>query len=227
MKTKNWTMMALGTLACCGLVQAAEVVIPAGPQTTEPRERNHSLYVGFGFGPTQLKPGNDTRSVEGIDFKLTASNNNMGGETHVGYWLTDYLAIEVGGRDYGQAKVPFSFSDPHDNTTGTGESKVGMRGFNVSLVLGVDVTPKLQLFARAGVLQWTETFDSRFDIPGQSAMHRNYTQSGAGMCLGAGLNYRFENYWNLQVQYEHNTFDIDQVSMFSIGIGYDFLGLMR
>lgn len=227
MKTTKWMLNAAGSLACLSVVHAAEVVIPVHEQAEGFQNRNHLLYLGFGFGPTQLKTGGDTRTVEGINFKYSAGNNNLGGETHAGFWLTDNVAIEIGARDYGKANVPFSFSDPHDNSAGTGESEVGMRGFNISLVLGYDLTPKLQVFTRAGVLKWTESFDSRFDIPGQAAIHRTYEQSGTGMSLGAGVSYRFSDFWQLQLQYEYDTFDVDQVSMASLGLSYDLLGLIR
>ena len=227
MKTMRLMQMTVGGLACLTMVHGAEVAIPAQQQAEGVENRNHLLYLGFGFGPTQLKTGGDTRSVEGINFNYSAGNNNLGGETHAGFWISDNVAVEIGARDYGKAKVPFAFSDPHDNTSGTGEAEVGMRGFNISLVLGCDITPKLQVFARAGVLKWTESFESRFDIPGQAAMHRTYDQSGTGLSLGAGMSYRFSNYWHWQVQYEYDTFDVDQVSMLSIGLSYDLLGLTR
>ncbi len=227
MKTTKWILGAVGGLASLTGVHAAEVAIPTQPQAEGVENRNHLLYLGFGFGPTQLKTGGDTRSVEGIDFKYSAGNKNLGGETHVGFWISDNVAIEIGARDYGKAKAPFSFNDPHDNTSGTGEADVSMRGFNVSLVLGYDVTPKLQVFTRAGVLKWTESFESRFDMPGHAAMHRTYDQSGTGLSLGAGVSFRFKDYWHWQVQYEYDTFDVDQVSMLSIGLSYDLLGLTR
>ena len=227
MKTTKLMLIATGSLACMQLALSAEVALPIQDLQDSIEKRNHLFYVGFGFGPTQLKPGSDSRTVEGIDFKYSAGNNNLGGETHAGFWISDNVALEIGARDYGKAKVPFAFSDPHDNSTGTGESEVDMSGFNISVVLGYDITPKLQLFVRAGVLQWKETFDSRFDIPGQAAMHRTYDQSGTGMSLGAGVSYRFHDYWHLQAQYEHDTFDVDQVSMVSVGMSYDFIGLTR
>jgi outer membrane autotransporter protein len=219
--------MVISGLMCTAVAQAVDFAIPMDGKHDVLTERNHSFYVGFGFGPTQLKLANNERNVEGINFKFNASNNDLGGETHAGYWITDNVGIEVGGRSYGRMKAPFSFSDPHDNSTGSGESEVGMNGFNVSLVIGYDLAPQLQLFARAGVLMWKESYDSRFDIPGQPAIHRSYDQSGTGLSLGAGVSFRFADGWALQAQFEQASFGEDSVSMVSAGFSYDFIGWVR
>ena len=227
MKTKRLVLTVISGLVCMAVVKAADFTIPAANKHDGLLERNHSFYVGFGFGPTQLKLANNERNVEGINFKFNASNTDLGGETHAGYWITDNVGVEVGGRNYGKMKAPFTFSDPHDNSTGTGESEVSMNGFNVSLVLGVDLNPNIQLFARAGVLIWKENYDSRFDIPGQPAMHRTYQQGGTGYSVGAGVNFRFTEGWVLQAQLEQCAFGEDAVSMVSVGLTYDFIGWTR
>jgi hypothetical protein len=185
------------------------------------------FYAGLGFGPTQLKLGNNERTVEGINFTFTADNNDAGGETHAGYWITDNIGIEVGARDYGTVKVPFVFSDPHDNTTGTGESEVRINGFIMSAVFGADITPTLQLFGHMGVFKWKERFDSRFDMPGQPAIHRSYANSGSGISYGAGVSWRFKDTWAMQARFEHDTIDEDEVTMFAVGFTYDIIGLLR
>lgn len=227
MKTKSWGAVIWGGLVCMTTAQAADFTLPLVERRAGLVERNHSVYVGFGFGPTQLKLANNERDVEGINFKFNAHNTDLGGETHAGYWITDNVGVEIGGRSYGKMKTPFSFSDPHDNSTGTGESEVGMNGFNVSLVLGVDLDPRVQLFVRAGVLMWKESFDSRFDIPGRPAIHRTYEQSGAGYSLGAGINFRFTEGWAVQAQVEQCAFGDDSVGMASVGFTYDFIGWTR
>lgn len=227
MKTARLVLTVISGLACMAAVQAADFTIPIAGKRDGLTERNHSFYVGFGFGQTQLKLANTDRNVEGINFKFDAHNTDLGGETHAGYWITDHVGVEVGGRSYGKMKAPFSFTDPHDNTTGTGESEVGMNGFNVSLVLGIDIHPDIQLFARVGALMWKENYDSRFDIPGQPAMHRTYEQSGTGYSVGVGANFRFTEGWAIQAQFEQCAFGDDAVSMVSVGLTYDFIAWTR
>ena len=213
-------------LACAAAAFAAEPGGDPDAVALEP-ERNHAFYVGFGFGPTELKPANESRSVEGIDFAFTASSDDVGSEVHAGYWIDDHVAIELGMRDYGTINVPFTFHDPHDNSSGTGESEVDASGGTVAALLGYDLTPTLQVFLRGGVLMWKEKFDSRFDIPGEAAMHRTYEQSGVGMIYGAGLSYRFHGGWALQGQYEHSALDPDEATMMTIGFTYDFIDLVH
>jgi opacity protein-like surface antigen len=102
-----------------------------------------------------------------------------------------------------------------------------MNGFNVSLVLGYDFTPQIQLFGRVGAIMWKEAYDSRFDIAGQPAMHRAYEQSGTGYCAGIGASFRFTEGWAVVVQYEMDSLGEDSVSMITAGLTYDFIGWAR
>lgn len=227
MKTKSWSMTVISGMLCMAVAQAEDFKLSAADRQAGWPERNHSFYAGFSFGPTQLKLANNERAVEGINFKFDAKNNDLGGEAHAGYWITDNVGLEVGGRMFGKMKAPFSFSDPHDNTTGTGESEVTMNGFNVSLVLGYDFTPQIQLFGRVGAIMWKEAYDSRFDIAGQPAMHRAYEQNGTGYCAGIGASFRFTEGWAVVVQYEMDSIGEDSVSMITAGLTYDFIGWAR
>ena len=191
------------------------------------REWNHSFYLGFAYGPTTLKTDGKQREVSGIDFTFDADADDLGMEAFGGYWITEHVGVEIGGRDYGQVEVPFQFTDPHDGDAGTGESVVEMGGFNVSLMVGFDVIESLQVVVRTGFLAWTEDFESRFDMPGRAAEYRTYSESGTGMTYGAGLVYRFSPGWSLEGRYELAAFDDDTVSLASVGLSYDFLGLCR
>lgn len=225
MKNSIWATMGMAALLAvmAGKAGAVETVLAEG----NPGERAHSLYVGFGYGPTTVSPGNEKRSVEGIDFSLKADANDLGGLFYAGYWINDHVALELGGRDYGTVNVPFSFSDPHDNSSGTGESDVSINGFNASLLLGYDITPNLQVVARAGMLSWTEKMQSRFDIPDEPAIRRELETNGTGALIGAGLNWRFESTWALAAQYEVAELDNDQLSMVTLGLSYDFMGWFK
>ena len=84
-------------------------------------ERNQLVYVGLGYGPTTLKTSGEQRQVDGIDFNFDAKDNDLGSMFYVGGWMSEHVGLEVGIRDYGVIDVPFTFSNPHDNTSGTGE----------------------------------------------------------------------------------------------------------
>jgi hypothetical protein len=219
------TWMA-GVAAVLGVAAAAAGEAPLSGEEGG-RDWNHSFYIGFGYGPADLKTDGSQRNVSGLDFTFGTEANDLGGMFYAGYWITEHVGVEVGGRDYGQVDVPFSFYDPHDNSSGTGESMVSMGGFNVSLMLGLDVTKDVQAVLRAGALSWKEEFESRFDVPGQPVMYREMELSGTGATYGAGLVYRFTPGWQLEGRYEHASFDKDEVDLVSIGLSYDFIGLVR
>ena len=189
--------------------------------------RKHAVYVGLGYGPTQLITSDQQREVNGIDFTFSSKANDLGGLFYCGGWITDHVGLEIGARNYGTIDAPFTFHDPHDNTSGTGQSKVSINGFNVSLMLGVDLFKDVQVVGRAGALTWKENYKSRFDMPGRPAINAATDASGTGMAFGVGLTYRFTPGWQVEARYEYAALEEDRVSLFSVGLSYDFIGLLR
>ena len=189
--------------------------------------RNHTVYVGLGYGPTQLKTSGKEREVSGIDFTFDTEANDLGSAFYLGGWITDHVGLEIGARDYGTIDTPFLFHDPHDNTSGTGESEVSISGVNVSLMLGFDIGKDVQIVGRAGALSWKEKYESRFDIPGKPAINSDLEASGTAPALGLGITYRFTPGWQLEARYEHDSLDQDKVTLLTVGLSYDFIGLVR
>ena len=221
-----------------GMAMAVAAVLQAGAATAETTggawesrdpgaPRRHSFFMGLGYGPTTLKTADRAREVEGIDFRFSTDADDLGGIFYAGYWITDHVGLQIGSRDYGTVEVPFTFHDPHDNTTGSGESEVTFSGVDFALLFGWDITRDVQVFARLGALAWTEDMESRFDLEGEPAMHRSFSESGTGPTFGAGLGWRFASEWRLVLQYERSSFDEDEMQMVSVGLAYDFLGLLR
>ena len=99
-------------------------------------------------------------------------------------------------------------------------------GANLSLLLGVDIVREVQFVGRAGALMWQEDYDSRFDIPGRPAIHAKMEDSGTGGTLGVALTYRFAPGWQLEGRYEYATLDKDRVTLVTLGLSYDFVGLL-
>lgn len=223
MKTE---MMVAAALAIC-----LSATGRAGEATLNRAEgegaRNHAVYIGLGYGPTQLKTSGKEREVSGIDFTFDTEANDLGSAFYLGGWITDHVGLEVGARDFGTIEAPFAFRDPHDNTSGTGMSEVSVNGFNVSLMLGFDVLEDVQIVGRAGALTWKERYKSRFDIPGKPAINAEMEGSGTGPALGAGITYRFTPGWQLEARYEYASLDEDTVSLLTVGLSYDFIGLVR
>lgn len=225
MKTmRNSLMMAVGVaLGLGGSAQAVETA--AAPLARDPvAPRVHSVYVGLGYGPTSFQPANNAREMEGINFRFTTDAEDLGSQAYIGYWLSDHVALELGGRDFGSVKVPFEFQDPHDNTEGTGESEASFNGVNVSLLVGGDLGESVRVFGRLGAISWQNDLSTRFDIPGEPPIRRSETYSGTGVSYGAGLSWFLESGWQLVAQYEHSTFDDDEMDLMTVGLAFDFAG---
>ena len=190
-------------------------------------ERNHTVYLGIGYGPTQLSTSDQQREVSGIDFTFDTKANDLGSVFYIGGWITDHVGLEAGAHVYGKIDVPFEFHDPHDNTSGTGQSEVSMSGLGVSLLLGFDIGKSVQIVGRVGALSWKERYQSRFDMPGKPAINAEMETSGTGPTLGVGISYRFTPGWQLEARYEHASLEEDQVSLLTVGLSYDLIGLVR
>ncbi len=217
------------------MVAAAAFCVTAAGQAAEFQlkdadgegERNHTVYIGVGYGPTQLKTSGTQREVSGIDFTFNTKANDLGSVLYLGGWITDHVGLELGPRNYGSIEAPFQFQDPHDNTSGTGESEVSIYGFNLSLMLGFDIGEDVQVVGRAGAMTWKEKYKSRFDIPGEPAINADLEASGTGPAVGLGITYRFTPGWQLEARYEFATLEDDQVSLLTVGLSYDLIGLLR
>lgn len=226
MKTTTMSgAMALTGLALGlgGLAEAAETgAAPLARDSLAPRV--HSVYVGLGYGPTSFQPANTAREMEGINFRFTTDANDLGSMAYIGFWVSEHFALELGGRDFGGVQVPFEFQDPHDHTEGTGESEASFSGVNVSLLVGGDLAKAVRVFGRLGAISWQNDLSTRFDIPGEPPIRREETYSGTGVSYGAGLAWFLESGWQLAAQYEHSTFDEDEMDLMTVGLAFDFGG---
>ena len=212
MNTTKWL-----TWICTCLVTGGAWGAPA-----EQREDPKSLYFGFGYGPTSVGLGSQARTIEGIDFTLDAKADDLGYTGYIGWWINRNVAIEAGRMDFGNIDVPFTFRDPHDNTSGRGEATATFAGSTVSLRMGSNLGEAVSVFLRAGAISWTNSIQSRFDIPGQPAIRRELSDSGVGMTLGAGFNFRLSDCWRMQIEGQHCTLGEDEVNMVTLGLSLDF-----
>lgn len=220
--TRAWTR---GALAATALVLALAGAPPAlAAEWDYWKDRRHSFFLGGGYGLTNVDPANQQRQEEGINFTFTTDESDMGWVVSTGYWITDAVGLELSYWGFGTVTVPFEFQDPHDNSSGTGESKIGFSGPSGALLLGHDFG-SVRVFGRLGALHWTRDMDTRFDIVGEPAIRRSVSTSGTGLTFGAGLGWRFHNAWTLLAQFERGTFDDDTIDLFTLGMEYDFLGL--
>ncbi len=213
------------TVACLMLTLTATAAAAASDWDYW-NSRKHSIFTTVGFGPTTVRPEGNEREVEGITFQFATEDTGLGGAGMFGYWITDNVGLEFGYWDFGAVDVPFSFQDPHDNTSGTGESAMHFTGYCPALLLGYDIGA-FQIFGRLGAIIWSQDMSTRFDIPDEPAIRRQLSKSGTDVTYGVGASWRFHTYWSLQVQYERTVFNKDKVDLFLLGLSYDFLGVMK
>lgn len=224
MKILKQTALAWTMIVAAGAGGArAEAVDALGKKEATPK----FLYFGFGYGPTAVGLGSQARSIEGIDFTLDANADDLGYSGYLGWWINRNVALEVGRMDFGSIDVPFTFQDPHDNTSGRGQASAAFAGSTVSLRMGADLGDAASVFARAGAISWTNNIESRFDLPGQPAIRRELSDSGVGMTLGAGFNFRLSDCWRMQLEGQHCTLGEDTVDMVTLGLAFDFGALLE
>jgi opacity protein-like surface antigen len=188
--------------------------------------RARTVYVGVGYGPTTLTPSGDVREMNGIEYTFETKANDLGGMFYVGGWITEHIGLEVGTRNYGMIDAPFTFVNTHENTSGEGDSEVSMRGFNVSALFGIEPIDDIQLVARLGALTWKQSYESNFRTTGEPAKTVDMERRGTGPAAGLGLSYRFSRAWQMDLRYEYAMLDEDRVQLLTVGLAYDFIGLL-
>ena len=188
--------------------------------------RKHGFYIGADLGITSIRPADTERNEQGISFRFSADGNDMGHGVFAGYWINDRVGLELEHRNFGAVDVTFDFEDPHDGTQGTGEASVDYSAVGVSLMLGFDPLRNVQVYGRAGTMFWTRAIESRFDIPGEPAIEGQVDEGGAGLYIGAGIDWRFEGRWHLRLQADRTAFDDDEIDMVGLALHYDFAGLL-
>jgi Outer membrane protein beta-barrel domain len=164
------------------------------------------FYVGVGVGHVSLN--HDGRSLTptnagGIDGTGTAESVSGG------YWLTDYLAVELGYHDYG---TPTAF-----NQSGTllqfcpqTFSCPKVTGLTGELVGRYQLVPDLYGELLVGGLDW------HVGSPGSAFLTKT---TGTDLVYGLRVSHSFGNGWNADVTYERSQFITEETRL---GVSYSF-----
>jgi hypothetical protein len=159
---------------------------------------DNGIYLGgsLGQGGVQL---ND--AIEGFDYDA----NSTAYKLIAGWRFLDWLAVEANYVDLG------SGDDLVDDT----RVETDVSGLTASLVGFLPIGP-VDLFARAGVIDWNADLDVRdFDI--------SDSEDGTDFAWGLGAQFRV---WSLSLRAEYERFEIkdaDTVDMISLGVTWTFL----
>ena len=92
-----------------------------------------------------------------------------------------------------------------------------MSGFNSSLVALHQATPKLGLFAKAGLYAWEAKAS---DVTGGVPFAEK--DDGANLSLGIGADYYFTKNVGAHLEWEHFNLDPEKASLVSAGIVVKF-----
>ena len=126
--------------------------------------------------------------------KLLEDRDSASFGLRFGYQFNDYIAIELGHHQYGEAKDEFKdkFGDTINNKLESSSTSAGIKAM-------LPLSDEFSLFARAGVAQW----DFKGTITDSSSPDKAYPikQDDNDIYYGIGAEYRFNESISLGLEY--------------------------
>jgi OOP family OmpA-OmpF porin len=163
------------------------------------------IYVGVDLGSTHFSgdgPADTLIFQEGQRFGDTDASYGL----HLGYRITDWLAVELGYMDFGSATQQFKISPnvvfiaaPQDTQT------LEAKGINLSVIASHDFTSRFSLFGLLGVanIEYENTFSGGFSNVTGSFFSKN-AYADQGIIYGVGLKYKMTNAIGLRADLRRN-----------------------
>jgi len=166
------------------------------------------FYLGASAGASDIDDG----MTAGLITSGTVDGSDSGTKIFGGFRFGQKLALELAFVDLGK----LSYSGDFSGTPVTG-GKVKVSGFNTSLVALHQATPKLGLFAKAGLYAWeAKASDVTGGVPFAAK------DDGANLSLGIGADYYFTKNVGARLEWEHFNLDPEKASLVSAGIVVKF-----
>lgn len=166
------------------------------------------FYFGASAGASDIDDG----MTAGLITSGTVDGSDSGTKIFGGYRFGPRLALELAYVDLGK----LSYSGDFFGTPVTGGT-VKVSGFNTSLVAMHQATPKLGLFAKAGLYAWeAKASDVTGGVPFAAK------DDGANLSLGVGADYFFTRNVGARLEWEHFDLDPENASLVSAGIVVKF-----
>jgi len=166
------------------------------------------FYLGASAGASDI----DDKITAGLITSGPVDGSDSGMKLFGGYRFGRSLALELAYVDLGKLTYSGDFSGS-PVTGGT----VKVSGLNTSLVATHQATPKLGLFAKAGLYAWNaKASDLTGGVPFSSK------DDGADLSFGVGADYFFTKNVGARVEWEHFELDPGKASLLSAGIVVKF-----
>jgi OOP family OmpA-OmpF porin len=166
------------------------------------------FYFGAGAGASDI----DRSATEGLITSGTVDGSDSGTKIFGGLRFGQKLALELAYVDLGK----LSYSGDFFGTPVTG-GEVKVSGFNTSLVALHQTTPKLGLFAKAGLYAWEAKAS---DVTGGAPFSAK--NDGADLSFGVGADYYFTKNVGARLEWEHFELDPGKASLLSAGLVVKF-----
>ena len=166
------------------------------------------FYFGASAGASDIDDG----MTAGLITSGTVDGSDSGTKLFGGYRFGPKLALELAYVDLGK----LSYSGDFSGTPVTGGT-IKVSGFNTSVVAMHQATPKLGLFAKAGLYAWeAKARDVTGGVPFAAK------DDGANLSLGVGADYFFTKNVGARLEWEHFDLDPEKASLVSAGIVVKF-----
>ena len=167
-------------------------------------QNQERFYLGASAGASDI----DDKMTTGLITSGPVDGSDSGTKLFGGYRFGRNLALELAYVDLGK----LSYSGDFSGTPVTG-GKVKVSGLNTSLVATHQATPKLGLFAKAGLYAWDA---KATDVTGGAPFSAK--DDGADLSFGVGADYFFTKNVGARVEWEHFELDPGRASLLSAGL---------
>ncbi len=188
-------MKAIAWLTGAALLLAGPVALAQGSER---------FYVGAGAGASDI----DRDATEGLITSGAVDGSDSGIKIYGGYRFRPNLALELAYVDLGT----LTYSGDFAGMPVTG-GKVKASGFNTSLVGIHPLNPRLDLFAKVGLVAWNAKAS---DVTGGVPFAAK--DDGVDLSFGVGADYYFTKKVGARLEWEHFATEPGAASLVSAGI---------
>lgn len=167
-------------------------------------QNQERFYLGVGAGASDI----DSDATQGLITSGTVDGSDSGLKLYGGYRIGPNLALELAYVDLGT----LTYSGDFGGMPVTG-GKLKASGFNTSLVGIHKVSPRFDLFAKAGLIAWNAKAS---DVTG--GVPFSAKDDGVDLSFGLGADYHFTKRVGARFEWEHFATEPGKASLLSAGL---------